>query len=80
MAQVISVDEAKKIVPRCLTQQQRKDFFLQPEPPRWCITGAGLEAETQPDKWKPLWPYRTKAWRDWLAAKDRGEKLPLPTE
>jgi sugar lactone lactonase YvrE len=74
------IDEAKQIAPRCLTQQHRKDFFLQPEPPRWCITGAGLEAETRADKWKPLWPYHTTRWRNWLAARDLGETPPLPED
>ena len=30
------VDEAKESVPRCLTREQRIDFFLDPEPPAWC--------------------------------------------
>ena len=31
------VDAAKAAVPRCLTQEQRVQFGLPPEPPRWCI-------------------------------------------
>jgi WD40 repeat protein len=30
------VDFSKKIVPRCLTPEQRKDAFLGPSPPDWC--------------------------------------------
>ena len=72
------VNHAKRIVPRCLTPAQREKFFLQPEPERWCITGAGLEAEPDPKKWKPKWPYRTDEWKAWLVAKDRGEEVELP--
>ena len=28
---------AKAEAPRCLTSAQRRDFFLPPTPPRWCI-------------------------------------------
>ncbi len=73
------VDYAKRTVPRCLTQAQLSQFYLPDEPPRWCITGAGLEAERDPKKWQPLWPYHTAAGRDWLAARDRGESPKLPT-
>ncbi|MCI4664975.1 MAG: TIR domain-containing protein, partial [Neomegalonema sp.] len=59
------VDHAKRRVPRCLTRGQRKKFFLPPEPPRWCITGPGLEAEKDPAKWKPKYPYQGEEWRDW---------------
>ena len=72
------VDHAKRIVPRCLTQGQLKQYYLPLDPPRWCITGAGLEAETDPAKWQPKWPYHTAKWRDWLAARDNGETPPLP--
>jgi WD40 repeat protein len=40
------VSHAKTAVPRCLTAAQRKDFFLLPEPPPWCV-----ELEK--------WPYHT---------------------
>ena len=65
------VERAKSDVPRCLTQSQLKDYYLPVEPPRWCITGAGLESETDPAKWQPKWPYDQQAWRDWLVAQDR---------
>ena len=47
------VNAAKSATPRCLTAQERKKFFLEPVPPRWCITGAGLEAEKDSSKWRP---------------------------
>jgi WD40 repeat protein len=31
------VDHAKSVVPRCLTHDQRRQAFLEPEPPAWCI-------------------------------------------
>ncbi len=31
------VDRSKVAVPRCLTLEQRKNAFLNPEPPPWCI-------------------------------------------
>jgi WD40 repeat protein len=31
-----ALDFAKSRVPRCLTVEQRKEFFLDEEPPRWC--------------------------------------------
>jgi WD40 repeat protein len=74
------VDKAKVRVYRCLTQKQRKQYFLPPEPPLWCITGPGLEAERDPGKWRPKWPYHTEAWREWLLARQRGEERPLPQE
>jgi WD40 repeat protein len=52
---------AKAEAPRCLTLRQRKEFFLDPEPPAWCI-----EMEK--------WPYRTPVWKEWLA--DRKPSLP----
>ncbi len=30
------IAKAKSIIPRCLTPTQRKQFYLAPEPPRWC--------------------------------------------
>jgi hypothetical protein len=74
------VNAAKARAPRCLTQAQRRAYFLPRVPPRWCITGAGFEAETDPNKWQPKWPYHTPAWRDWLIPRDRGEDPPLPAD
>ena len=73
------VDAVKETIPRCLSPQQRKAFFLEPEPPRWCITGPGYEKSAMSD-WNGKWPYHTKAWKDWLMAADvarsTGEKIP----
>jgi hypothetical protein len=30
------VDQARGAVPRCLTAEQRRQAFLEPEPPAWC--------------------------------------------
>lgn len=72
------VDRAKASIPRCLPVDERRSAFLEPGPPRWCITGPGLEAEPDPAKWQPLQPYRDTAWRDWLIARDAGETPRLP--
>jgi WD40 repeat protein len=72
------VEAAQEQAPRCLGRSQRKQFFLPSAPPRWCITGPGLEGELNPTNWQPKWPYQTAKWRDWLAAVDRGEDVALP--
>src|SRR5262249_41915830 len=36
MAQEL-VDESKRLVPRCLTREQRAAALLDPEPPLWCV-------------------------------------------
>jgi WD40 repeat protein len=72
------VQTAKSHLPRCLTQEQRAQHFLPKAPPIWCITGPGLEAEKDPAKWQPKWPYQSAAWRDWLAARQRRENPPVP--
>jgi WD40 repeat protein len=61
------VDRAKADIPRCLTQSQRKAFFLPPEPPDWCI-----EMEK--------WPYNTPEWKQWLADVHAGKTPPLPAD
>lgn len=73
-----AIDQAKRGVPRCLTQSQRKMFYLPPAPPRWCITGPDLESVQDHTKWRPKWPYQSDEWRHWLAAKDRGEEPDFP--
>ena len=72
------VKTAKSRVTRCLTQTQRKEYFLPLEPAVWCITGPGLEAEKDPAKWRPRWPYQSAQWRDWLLARQRGENPAVP--
>jgi WD40 repeat protein len=72
------VAQAKTRVSRCLAKDERERFFLPAEPPRWCITGAGKEAEKDAAKWIPKWPYDGSEWRNWLARRDAGEVLALP--
>jgi WD40 repeat protein len=69
---------ARRAVPRCLTFPQRSEAGLPPLPPRWCITGADHVASKDPALWAGKWPYHTKEWRDWLAARDRGESPDPP--
>jgi WD40 repeat protein len=59
------VEHAKRIVPRCLTLGQRAQFFLDPEPPTWCIA-MGKQ------------PYQTSDWKDWLEYKSASANPPLP--
>src|SRR5262249_55247684 len=58
------VTRAKAIVPRCLSPAQRKESFLAPEPPAWCI-----EMEK--------WPYHTVAWKQWLADRKAGKQVEM---
>jgi len=67
------VQAARSAAPRCLAPMQREKAGLEPSPPRWCITGPDHVAEPDPSHWMGKWPYHTAAWRDWLAARDRGE-------
>ena len=64
-AQVLA-SRAKAEIPRCLTLEQRKAFYLRPEPPAWCV-----EMEK--------WPYNTPEWKQWLADVRAGKNPPLPT-
>lgn len=59
------VGHARKTVERCLTPQERRNYFLAPEPPGWCI-----EMKKQ--------PYDSARWRQWLADKSAGKAPPLP--
>ena len=79
------VDFAKETASRCLTPEERKQFFLAVEPPRWCITGPSREQVTDIVKWNGKPPYRTEEWTQWLAATDaaraKGQnapQVPLP--
>ncbi len=51
------IDRAKSTAKRCLTEEQRVQYHLDPAPPVWCIT-------------KKKWPYHTDIWAQWLARKD----------
>lgn len=72
------VTAARHRLPRCLTPAERSRFFLDRTPPRWCITGPGLVADSVASKWVAKWPYHTAAWRNWLIQKDAGKSVPLP--
>jgi hypothetical protein len=61
------VQQAKAAVPRCLSPTQRKAFFRSPELLRGRIEMA-------------KWPYKTAAWKQWLADKRAGKNPPLPAE
>jgi WD40 repeat protein len=61
------IDRSKALVPRCLTQTQRKQLQLSAQPPSWCI-----ELEK--------WPYHAQAWKNWLASKRAGKNPKLPEE
>ncbi len=59
------IDNSRRDIHRCLTLEQRKQFFLVLEPTLWCIE-------------KGKWPYQTKEWRDWLADKKAGRETEMP--
>jgi hypothetical protein len=73
-----AIEHVKINTPRCLTRRQRRDFFLDPDPPRWCITGAHHENDRGVVTWEGKWPYQGQEWIEWLSAKDRGERPPMP--
>jgi hypothetical protein len=64
------LNTAKAEMPRCLSPRERKHFNMESVPPRWCITGVGREAETDPARWIGVWPYDTAEYREWLTAAD----------
>jgi len=53
------VAEARKVVPRCLTQEQRAAAYLRPAPADWCVAMA-------------KWPYHTKQWKALASAEAIG--------
>jgi hypothetical protein len=59
------IGDAKRVITRCLTHDQREVFSIDPEPPAWCI-----EMEK--------WPYQTQDWKDWLRFKRANANPPLP--
>lgn len=73
------IRSARSAMPRCLTAAELKEAFLPPEPPDWCITGPETGTGAPPDKWRGLWPYSTKPWKDWLESKTAGRPIPMPT-
>lgn len=58
--------ECKRLLPRCLTPEQREQAFLEPEPPAWCIEMA-------------KWPYHTRDWEERLKFKRANANQPSPT-
>jgi WD40 repeat protein len=72
------VRSAKADAAHCLTLDQLTKFHLGQVPPRWCITGAAKEADADLRNWRPKWPYQSSAWRDWLAAMDKGQRSDPP--
>lgn len=69
------IDHTKRQATRCLSKEQLERYHLGGTPPRWCITGPGLE-DVDPEEWQPLHPYQDARWRDWLATDDPA--LPPP--
>jgi hypothetical protein len=61
------VARAKSVAPRALSVAQRTTFFLDPEPPAWCV-----EMEK--------WPYQAPAWKQWLADRKVGKQVKMPAE
>jgi WD40 repeat protein len=58
---------ARSRMPRCLTQVERQENFLDPEPPAWCIEMA-------------KWPYHTPEWKQWLTDRKAGRQVEMPAE
>ncbi|MEQ1698306.1 MAG: TIR domain-containing protein [Hyphomicrobiaceae bacterium] len=66
------VQATKARAARCLTQEQRKQYYLPPAPPTWCVE-------------RRLWPYHSDVWQGWLpqqkawlASNRRGDAPALP--
>ena len=72
------IERAKEALGRCLTQAQRRRFYLDQTPPAWCFTGPGLEREADAAKWRPRAPYHMPLWQNWYRQKQAGEAVPLP--
>ncbi|TDR88011.1 toll/interleukin-1 receptor domain-containing protein [Enterovirga rhinocerotis] len=72
------VDGAKERMTRCLTPAQRRRVYLDPEPPAWCVTGPGLEQETDRSRWQPRPPYHMPIWQRWYGEKQAGRPIGLP--
>jgi WD40 repeat protein len=73
------VDEVKSKLARCIPMPTLRAMDIL-SPPRWCITGPGLEMEANSTKWQPKWPYQSPAWRDWQVKADasRRSSSPIP--
>ncbi len=56
---------AVRINRRCLTEQQREEAYLSPEPAEWCIANE-------------KWPYDDGAWKAWLKSRKANPNAPPP--
>lgn len=69
------VNAAVRRAPQCLTPSQRKQYFLTPVPPLWCLE-------------RRLTPYHTEEWQQWLpkrnawlaAGRPAGQEPPQPKD
>jgi len=59
------VDHSKEVAPRCLTQEQREEAFLEKDAPAWCIE-------------RGKWPYHTADWKGWLRNKRTSANTSVP--
>ena len=59
------LDDAKSVIPYCLTSEQRRALSLEPEPPSWCIT-------------MEKWPYQSQERKEWLNYKQSNFNPPSP--
>ena len=59
------VEQVHAMLPRCLTRDERRKAYLDPQPPVWCIEMG-------------KWPYNSPAWKQWLADKEAGQDTPMP--
>ncbi|MFN0219467.1 MAG: toll/interleukin-1 receptor domain-containing protein [Hyphomicrobium sp.] len=50
----LAAEQAQKAVARCLSIEQRLEYALDPEPPKWCLGDSSKH------------PYNDESWKDWL--------------
>jgi WD40 repeat protein len=73
------VEAAKRLAPRCLTQSQRERFFLDTNPPDWCIASPrAMDRADATSSTSAKWPYDNQAWRTWLEARRLGQNVEMP--
>ena len=60
------IDEGRKAARHCLAREEREQFFLDSEPPIWCIEMG-------------RWPYQHTSWQEWLKYKRSNLDPPLPS-
>jgi len=59
------IQHSKRVLPRCMAQDELMEAFLETEPPQWCI-----------DMGK--WPYDTPRWKEYLSQTRAGRAATLP--